>query len=140
MANITRIDVELKTGNRSGAGTDGDIYLGIGGREFYLDSQGDFDDFRPDTDKTYTFGAGANVKFADKNDPRSPAQLLTERLDRFPVYVRFNPENRDDNWNLESITATINPGPNQIRYQALGGSDNLWMGTHSALYCGLLKL
>ena len=138
MAAITRIDVRLITGNRSGAGTDGDIYIRIGGREFYLDSA--IDDFEQGSDRTYTFGVGANVNFAATNDPRSPYQLLTERLDRFPVNLRFAPQNRDDNWNLESVTVTVNPGPGQVQYQALGGSDNLWLGIHSGLHCDLVKL
>jgi len=138
MAAITRIDVRLVTGNRAGAGTDGDIYIRICGREFYIDSA--VNDFEQGSDRTYTFGVGANVNFASTNDPRSPYQLLTERLDRFPVNLRFAPQNRDDNWNLESVTVTVNPGAGQVQYQALGGSDNLWLGTHSGLFCDLVKL
>ena len=137
MAAITRIDVILKTGNRSGAGTDGDIYVRVGGREFSLDSA--VDDFEQGSDRTYTFGTAANVNYSWANDPRSP-QLLTERLDRLPVSLRFAPKDRDDNWNLESVTVIVNPGPGQVQYQALGGSDHLWLGTHFGLNCDLLKL
>src|SRR5262245_43930057 len=38
MAAITRIEANVRTGNRAGAGTDGNIFLGIAGREFVLDS------------------------------------------------------------------------------------------------------
>ncbi|MCA1576991.1 MAG: hypothetical protein LC794_06460 [Acidobacteria bacterium] len=137
MTAITRIDVRLKTGNRSGAGTDGDIYLGIGGREFSLDSA--VDDFQQNADRTYTFGAGSNVSFAAANNPSSPYELLTENLDRFPAYIRFAPKSRDDNWNIESVIATVNPGPGQLQYQALGGSNNLWLGVHSGLHCYLVR-
>jgi hypothetical protein len=139
MAAITRIDVQLKTGTRNGAGTDGDVYIRICGREFYVDSA--IDDFQPNPEPhTYTFGAGANVNFASDNDPRSPYQLLTENLDRFPVSLRFSPTSRSDNWNLESVNVIVNPGPGQVHYQALGGSNNLWLGTHSGLECDLVKL
>jgi hypothetical protein len=138
MAAVTRIDVRVKTGNRPNAGTDGDIYLNIGGREFYLDSTDD--DFEINADRTYTLGAGANINFAGRNDPSSPYQLHTENLDHFPINLRFMPKDRDDNWNLESVTATVNPGPGQVQYQALGGSDNLLLGIHSGLSCNLSKL
>lgn len=142
MAAITRIDVRIKTGS---IGTDGDVYLRIGGREFYVDSEAN--DFQPSSDRTYTFGEGANVSFSKQNDPRSPYQLRTENLDRFPVNLRFVPEKPGgltlaivDNWNLESVTVTVNPGTGQIQYQALGGSDNLTLGKHFGLYCDLVKL
>jgi hypothetical protein len=138
MAAITRIDVRLKTSARSGAGTDGDVYIGIDGREFYIDSA--IDDFEQGGDRTYTFGDGANVNFASSNNPVSPYQLLTEKLDHSPVYVRFSPQNRGDNWDMESVTVTVNPGPKQVQYQALGGSDHLSLGVHSGLYCSLFKL
>jgi hypothetical protein len=142
MAAITRIDVRIKTG---AFGTDGDVYLRIGGREFYPDSAAD--DFQPGSDRTYTLGEGANVKFAAGNDPRSPYQLRRENLDRFPVKIRFVTEQPggltikvDDSWNIESVTVTVNPGPSQVQYQARGGSDNLTLGRHFGLYCDLVKL
>ena len=143
MATITRIDAQVKTGNRIGAGTDGDVYLGIGGREFFIDSA--VDDFEPGADRVYTFGAGSNVTPALRNDPRSPYQLLTENLGRFPVYVRFvtgasESLGREDEWNLESITVTVNPGAGQVQFQALGGSDHLLLGRQSGLWCHLVRL
>ena len=90
MAAITRIDVRIKTGRGSGfPGTDGDVYIRIGGREFFVDSEAD--DFEPGSDRTYTFGEGANVRDAALNDPRSPYQLLTQNLNRFPINIRFVP-------------------------------------------------
>jgi hypothetical protein len=136
MAAITRIDVRLKTGDLSG--TDGDVYLRIGGREFYIDSAND--DFERNSDRTYTLGEGANVSARPANDPRSPFQLLTESLDRFPVHVRFAPKSRADDWHLESVTVTVNPGPGQVQYQALGGRDSLLLGNHSGLHCDLIKI
>lgn len=139
MAAITKIEVRLKTGNRSGASTDGDVYLRIGGREFFLDAAGDHDDFQQNQDITYVLGAGSSINHATRNDPRTPFALHTESLGHFPVSIRFQPENRTDEWNLEGITVTVNPGQGQVQYQALGGTDNLWFGTHSSLVCDLVR-
>jgi hypothetical protein len=125
MANITRIDVRLATSNRSGAGTDGDVYIGVAGREFNLDTAAD--DFEGGSDRTYILGEGANVRNASRNDPRSP-QLDTANVDRFPVYLRFEPRGEGPNWNLERLDITVNPGPNQIQRRALVGSPHLWLG------------
>jgi len=137
MAAITRIDVRLKTGFADGASTDGDVYLSIGGREFSLDSADN--DFQAKSDRTYTLGTGANVQNASDNNPSKPFQLRTENLDRFPVYLRFAPQNRDDKWNVGFVSAVVNPGPQQVQFQALGGNDNLWLGTHAGLTCHLAK-
>lgn len=139
MPNIARIDAVVRTGDRSGAGTDGDIYLGIAGREFMLDSA--IDDFERNSTRTYvispTAGPGSSINNPATNNPVTPYQLVTENIDRFPAYIRFQPTGRDDNWNLESVTVTVNPGPNQRQLQALGGSNHLWLGVHSGLYCYL---
>jgi hypothetical protein len=70
MAAITRMDVRLVTGNRPGAGTDGNVFVAVCGREFSVDSAGDFDDFERGDDRTYVFGAGANVANPERNDPQ----------------------------------------------------------------------
>jgi hypothetical protein len=44
MADITRIEVTTKTGDAPFAGTDGGVYLALGGREFCLDIE-NHDDF-----------------------------------------------------------------------------------------------
>ena len=143
MAAITRIDVRIRTGRGGSlAGTDGDVYIRIGGREFFVDSAAD--DFEQGSDRTYTFGEGANVRDAALNDPRSPYQLLTENLNRFPINLRFLPGPgslaQEDVWILESITVTVNPGTGQVQFQALGGSDNLVLGKRAGLYCDLVRL
>jgi hypothetical protein len=125
MANISRIDVRIATGNRSGAGTDGYIYLGVCGREFHVDSAQN--DFERGTDRTYTLGVGANVTDKEFNDPRSP-QLDTASLDRFPVYLRFEPKGDNADWNLERVDVTVNPGGSQVKYTTLAGSAHLWLG------------
>ena len=41
MAQIESIQVNIETGDESGGGTDGSIYVGVGGREFHLDTSAD---------------------------------------------------------------------------------------------------
>jgi hypothetical protein len=133
MANINRIDLRIKTGNRPGAGSDGKFYLGVGGREFRIDIPGT-DDFEQNKDQLFTLGAASNVGNPVDNDPRSPFQMLTENLSRFPKYMRFEPVNEGDNWNLEEVTMTVNPGPSQIVFAGLGGGAHLWLGDRNTKF------
>lgn len=127
MANINRIDVQVWTGSKNGAGTDGDVYVAVAGREFYVDSSAN--DFERGSTRTYTLGTAANVRYAAYNDPRSP-QLKTEDLAKYPVYIRFEPYGVGPDWNLERIVITVNPGPSQVVYDNLriAGTPDLWLG------------
>lgn len=129
MANINRLDVWVVTGSKNGAGTDGDVYIGIAGREFFIDTAAD--DFEAGSNRTYTLGVGANIHHASSNDPRSP-QLSTSDLDKYPVYLRFEPKNSGPDWNLERIRVTTNPGPNEIKFDnvRLAGAPDVWLGQH----------
>ena len=104
---IIRIDVGVATGCQGGAGTDGDVYIGVCGREVYIDTA--YDDFEQNSNRTYILGAGANIEYAGYNDPRNP-QLNTADLDKFPVYLRFEPRGDGPDWNLEQVDVTVNPG------------------------------
>lgn len=137
MANIRRIDVRLKTGTAGGAGTDGDVYIGVAGREFYIDTA--YDDFERGSDRTYTLGTGANIKYAQYNNPRNP-QLDTADVATFPVYLRFEPPGPGPNWNLEFVEVTVNPGSGQIKYRALKGSPDLWLGQKYGKFVHLKKV
>ena len=92
------------------------------------------DDFERNSDKTYIFGLGANIKYANWNDPRSHYGIFTEDIDLTPAYIRFAPQGRKDEWRLESATVSVNNG--EVRLQALEEpvGDNLWLSTHSGLY------
>ena len=139
MAAITRIDVRIKTGDRSGAGTDADVFLAIAGREFGLDSRAvSVDDFERNSDQTYILGDLSNVAVPDGNDPRDPMPLDTADLDLFPVWIRC--EAGDDLWNLEYVEVTVNPGPGQIQYKGLEGRSNLWMGNPIGKFLFLKKV
>ena len=133
MPAITRIELRLITGDREDAGTDGDVFLGIAGREYNVDSQGDVNDFERASDRTYIFGDGATVLRPEQNDPRSPWQTDANDLAKVPMYIRFEPGPGGD-WNLEraDILVTFDGPPGQpsqlIRFRRLVGGNHLWLG------------
>jgi hypothetical protein len=139
MGAIQTFSVRLITSDEKHAGTDGDVYVGLCGREFYIDSGNpNTNDFEQGSDRTYIFGAGANVgpiKYRYNNDPRKDYPIYTEHIDLTPAYIRFGPQNRTDEWILESATVNVNNG--EVALQALDGSDRLWLSTHTGLYCYL---
>ena len=62
MAIVETIFVRLRTRDAPKAGTDASVYVGIGGREFRIDSRDpDFDDFERNDDRTYILGKKPNV-------------------------------------------------------------------------------
>jgi len=139
MSKITTMIVVLDTAVESGAGTDGDVYLGICGREFYLDT--DRDNFEG-VDQ-FVLGEGSNVKYAQLNDPRTQ-QLDTDDADRYPVYIRFAPQNRDDNWRLERAFVLLSDDSNEPDWEwrpdgALSPMEPIWLGTHAGLVVHLKK-
>ncbi|MER6046321.1 hypothetical protein K2224_17680 [Streptomyces sp. BHT-5-2] len=106
MADITKISAQITTADVRAAGTDGWVYLGIAGREFVLSSGGD--DFETGSEFTYILGDDSNVAEAEVNDPRRP-ELDTDDLDRYPAYIRLEPEGTTPEWCLERVTVTVNP-------------------------------
>ncbi len=127
MAGITRIEIVLATASDSGAGTDGDVYAGFCGREFYLDSSAD--DFERGRSKTYILGMGSNILSSDRNDPRKP-QLEEADIHSYPVFIRFVGRSRGDDWKLQRASISINE---QIFpcYEFIK-RDGIWMGTRAA--------
>ena len=77
MSNVETIYIRFKTADIIDAGTDLEVYVGIGGREFYIESQRDFDYFERGDDRTYIIG----------DIPRHPSQ-------KFRIYWC---------WRLESL-------------------------------------
>jgi hypothetical protein len=128
MSAITSIRLRLVTGNREGAGTDGNVYLGLAGREFHVDSSGDVNDFERASDRTYIFGTGANVADAAANDPRSPLQLDHLDIARFPTYIRFEAVGGSADWNLERVEVQVSAEGTSVNLAGLEGSEHLWLG------------
>jgi hypothetical protein len=73
--------------------------------EFSIDSKED--DFESGAGRSYVLGDGADVRNADVNDPRKQL-LFTENVDQFPVYIRFQPRSRSDNWQLQRADVRFN--------------------------------
>jgi len=135
MASLTRIDVTIATGNRAGAGTDGAVYLGIGGREFNCDSSAD--DHERNASRTYTFGDGSSVRNGSRNDPRAP-QLTVEAVGRFPVYIRFE-QGAGSEWNLDRATVHLNGSISQ-QYETFVHMDGgIWLGRLAGTFIHLEK-
>ena len=117
----------MKTGSRERAsGTDGRVYLGIGGRDFDLIIDGK--EFKNGSTDTFVLGEGTNSGADPRdNDPRSPLQLVTETLSKYPVYIRFEPTRNDDRWEIDEIKVTVNPGSEQVVFSALGGGQHIFL-------------
>jgi hypothetical protein len=139
MAAITQIKAVIYTADSSSANTDGGVFLGICGREFRLGKAG-VDDFDRASHREYLLGAGSNIERATDNDPRSP-QLDTIETDRFPAYIRFEPDVATGDWDFDGAEVTISPGG--AKFARLGvGSDriHLKMGENMGKFCYLAKV
>jgi hypothetical protein len=145
---ITCIIVRIITADVTDAGSDGDVYIGIGGREFYVDTPHDSsrvpttDDFERGQDRGYILGEytgpplpmytvgqpGNEIVNPKGNDPREPYPLYVEDLGYFPIYIRSTghprPEmvqhsHKDDYWTLGYVSITVNPLSDNIVFEAL---------------------
>ena len=138
MAKITGILCQIITGDVSNAGTDGRVYLGLGGREFCMNSSAD--DYERDSFREYIMGRGpvepnlpapqVRVLEGDQNDPRVGYPLDTTRLSGTPVYIRFEPAGSNADWNLKSAWALVYTGAGHF-FTSFGPPndfDHLWLG------------
>lgn len=129
---IERIDVVITTANVSDAGTDGNVYLGICGREFCCDTRAN--DFERGATGTFTFGDFANVRNPGLNDPRHPP-IDGEDMDRFPVYIRFD-QAGSSHWRLQEVKMSLN----EIQlYESELGSEGIWLGLDAGAYYHLFR-
>jgi hypothetical protein len=138
MAAITGILCQIITSDIPNAGTDGRVYVGIGGREFRLDSEKD--DYERNSWREYVLGRGPvepdlpspqiRVENPDDNDPRKGHPLHTERLLSSPVYLRFEPEGDSPNWNVDTVFVLVYQGEGSfVGYFSLPTDfDNVWLG------------
>ena len=136
MATVTGITCQIITGDVDGAGTDGRVYLGIGGREFRLDSRED--DYERGSWREYVLGGAPperslsapqfRVLNWDNNSPTLRFLLDTDYVRRAPVYIRFEPEHAIDNWNLHFAAALVYAGSFSIGYSPPDSFHNLWLG------------
>jgi hypothetical protein len=138
LTRITSIQFQLITADQSGAGTDGDVYLGVAGREFYVDTTAD--DFERGSARLYIFGDGANNINPGDNDPRDH-NLHIENVDSFPVYVRFEPRSRNDNWIVQRAEVSFNDNlfPRWDTASIISQRVGIVMGTRSTLFLHIPK-
>jgi hypothetical protein len=136
MSSISGILCQIITGNVDGAGTDGRVYLGLGGREFRLDPTAD--DYEKHSWREYILGAAPNepqlaspqirVKYPDRNDPRQGLPLDTDNLNRTPAYLRFEPQGASDDWDLAFAAALVYGERFITAYTLPADFHNLWLG------------
>jgi hypothetical protein len=146
MSHVGRISVRIVTGDINGASTNGKVYLGIGGREFRLDKLGD--QFQRGDIDTFIIGDGSNIESNDfntlpDNGNNNSPRIEFENLTNYPAYIRFEPQDNDDNWNIEDVNVQIiqyNDDPvsstsNKKIFVDLEG--NIWLGKRSGLFLHL---
>lgn len=138
MSAITGILVQVITNDVDNAGTDGKVYLGLGGREFRLDSNAD--DYEQGSWREYVLGRGpkepdlpspqVRVEWAEFNDPRVGFAIDTLDILKSPAYLRLEPEGDSPNWNLKTVFALVYVGESDFSmyFTTPAGFDNLWLG------------
>lgn len=130
---VRRIVVDIVTSFASGAGTRGEVFLGLGGREFRLTVDRD-SDFEQGAEMSYQLGEDANVRDPARNDPRQGYPVRVADVLSFPVYIRMVPRGSSDDWNIEAVQVRVMPEAERrnIRFVALEGSkENIWLGSQS---------
>jgi hypothetical protein len=153
MVAINTLFIRIKTGLD---GTDGHVYVGIDGREFYIDSgepDEDYNDFERGDDRTYICGEmpplqppnSTQIKTPSFHHPRKLYPLDTDNLDKSPVYLRFEPDHDQDTWRLNYVSVQVNPTPDRpfAMYEALDADDDkiqLALGKHFGKYVYLHKV
>jgi hypothetical protein len=135
MVEINRINVIVKTGNVNGAGTNGNVYLGIGGREFKLNKPGN--QFEENALDTFVIGVGSNIENADDvnslpspNGNMNAPNIEDPDIEFNPKYIRFDPNSDDDNWNVENVQVEVVDIGRTYRGPRDG---NIWLGSRSSL-------
>ena len=152
MTHLGKITVDVKTANVSGAGTNGRVYLEIGRREFRLNMAGN--QFEPGSTDTFVIGHDANINSpnhsndlplgADMNAP----EIQFSAVENSPVYIRFEPENINDKWNVERVRLTAQeyntgdtPGDIIQFSDPFSENDNrIWLGYDSGLNIKLVRV
>src|SRR5262245_5832990 len=135
MAAITRIDLNITTGDK---GTDGRVYLGLGGREFLLHRAGQ-NDFKKNTTDPFVLGDPNNlftVANPGLNDPRAPLALDTAELSLFPIYLRLQAINR---WHIKGGTLKIQAGGSTETITILPRARNVFLGPDCGEYLFLRR-
>jgi hypothetical protein len=135
MAQVTGILCQVITGNVSGAGTDGRVYLGLGGREFRMDTNAD--DYERGSWREYIMGEPnipqphTHVLNGPRNDPRDMGFPIDRaNLSKTPVYIRFEPSGSSPDWNLAFVAALVYAPQFAVAYAPPDPNNfhSLWLG------------
>ena len=135
MAIVKGIMALIHTSDVDGAGTDGGVVLGIGGREFRIDSSAD--DFKRNSRAAYIFGdvtedtapyVRRTVSNPQYNDPRSPMHLYSENLDLTPVYLRWEYGGNSPDWSIEDAAVWAFTETTSTGYFPPSAPSGLWLG------------
>ena len=89
--------------------SNGESFLFIGGREFRI-NQTDHGDKQPGKEDVVTLGEGSTAVDPTFHDPQKPygtAEPLIEDLDKYPVWLRFDPVDGKDNWHLDRALVEV---------------------------------
>jgi hypothetical protein len=136
---VRKITIDITTSFAEGAGTEGQVFFGIGGREFRLDID-DHEDFERGDEMTYELGEGANVKDRERNDPRKGMPIDLDAVLTHPVYLRLVSHKASDDWNIANVRARVVAEEETLRFSALeGGADNIWLGPQSGSWLYLRR-
>ena len=141
MTEISKVTVRVVTGDFDRAGTTGEVYLGLAGMEFKLNSVASVD-YERGSDRTYVLGtdAGSHLSadaessdefaYAARNDPRI---TTVERAARHPVYVRLHPVGEAPDWLARAVHVTVvgQSGPTQEYRWA--SDPGRWLGCEYGL-------
>jgi hypothetical protein len=134
---IRSVHALLYTGIEEDAGTDGNVYLGAGGREFRLDAQQN--DFARGGQFTYRFGTFPTVVNAATNDPLQQLIRL-EDVDALPLYIRFEPRSGDDRWKLRRAVVVFNNELSPMWDSNINAPDGIWLDHRSGLILHLPRV
>jgi len=126
---VDQVEVYLVTGAESDAGTDGEVYLLLGGREFNI-KRADINDRQPRAQDRYVLGQGATIEHKDRNDPRQTEIFMVWDHD---IGLRFEPQAdtiTPDAWHLREAWLYIRAGGFE---DFAWLSPGQWLGWHYGL-------
>jgi hypothetical protein len=150
MAHVGKITATIKTANVNDASTNGRVYLGLGGREFRLNMPGN--QFQKGQTNTFIIGDGGNIDNPHHGndlpmfggDTTNAPNVEYTDLELYPKYIRFEPQDEDDNWNMETANViaelyfgTAGTGQTKTFVDLTG---NTWLGVGTGKAVQLLKV
>ena len=136
MPQIASITLHLQTGDLSGAGTDGDVYLGLCGREFSIDSTRD--DFESGDGRSYVLGEGRDdPPQCGGKRPRGASGSSPRTFTCIPCTSVSSRATRTDNWQLQRADVRFNDSLHidwdTINFVPNDPDEGIWLGVRSGL-------